>query len=143
MGHGEEKVTALIAFYLSAAFDTVDHGILLTTLNSNFGIDGRALEWIRNYLAPRDMKIKIGKSYSERKELTFSVLQGSCSGANFFNMYCSTISDVIDPYLSLTAFADDHAIVKEFNPNILAEEMQIRHLIITNLASIKSWMNSC
>ena len=88
------------------------------------------------------MRIKIGKSYSERKELTFSVLQGSCSGANFFNMYCSTISDVMKPNLSLIAFADDHAIVKEFNPNIMAEEMQIRNIIITNLASIKSWMNS-
>ena len=88
------------------------------------------------------MKIKIGKSYSERKELAFSVLQSSCSGANFFNMYCSTISDVTDPYLSLIAFADNHAIVKEFNPNILAEEMQITDIIITNLTSIKSWMNS-
>ena len=75
-----KNVTTLLALDLSAVFDTVDHGILLTTLNSNLGIDSTALEWIRNYLAPRDMKIKIGNSYSERKELTFSVLQGSCSG---------------------------------------------------------------
>ena len=53
-------------------------------------------------------------------------------------MYCSTISDVIDPNLNPIAFADDHAIVKEFNPNILAEEMQIRDILITNLASIKT-----
>ena len=137
-----KNVSALVTLDLSAVFDTVDHGILLTTLNSDFGIDGTALEWIRNYFALRDMKIKIGKSYSERKELTFFVLQGSCSSANFFNMYCSTISDVIDPTLSLIALVDDHEIVKEFNPNILEEEMQISNIIITNLASIKSWMNS-
>ena len=81
----ERKIeTDLIALDLSATFDTVDHRILLTKLNRNFGIDGMALEWIRNYLAPRDMKIKIGEAYSERKELTFSVLQGSFSGASFF-----------------------------------------------------------
>ena len=99
-------------------FDTVDHRIL--TLSRNLGIDGMALAWIRNYLAPRDMKIKIGEAYSERIELTFLVPQGSCSGTNFFNMYCSTISKVLDPNLGLIAFADDHAIVKEFNPNIQA-----------------------
>ena len=38
---------------------------IVTTLNSHFGIEGIALVWFKNYLAPRDMKIKIGKSYSE------------------------------------------------------------------------------
>ena len=101
------NITALIALDLSTAFDTVDHSVLLNTLNSNFGIDGIALEWYNNYLAPRDMKIEIGKSYSEKKELTFSLPHGSCPGANLFNMYSSTISKELDPSLSLIAFADD------------------------------------
>ena len=61
------NVTALIALDSSATFDTVDHSVLLTTLDSNFGINGIALEWLKNYLAPRGMKIKIRKSYSEKK----------------------------------------------------------------------------
>ena len=88
------------------------------------------------------MKIITGKSYSQRKELTFLVPQGSCSGANFFNMYCSTINEVINPTLGLIAFADDHAIVREFYPSILIEEMQIRDILNTNLANIKAWMIS-
>ena len=134
--------TVLIALDLSAAFDTTDHPILLKTLNYNFGIDGTALEWIRNYLAPRDMKIKIAKSHSQTKELTFFVLQGSCLGDNFFSMYFSTISEVINPNLGLMAFADDLAILREFNPKIMTEEMQIRDILITNLTNINSWMNS-
>ena len=102
----------MITFDLSAAFDTVDHKVLLTKHQNNVGINGMALEWFRNYLAPRDRTVKIGKSYSERKELNFSVPQGSCSGAYLFNMYCSTISKVVDPGLSLTAFAHDHAVKK-------------------------------
>ena len=111
-----KNVTALIALDQSAAFGTVNHPILSNTLNYNFSIDSTALEWIRYYLAPRDMKIKIGKSYSQRKELTFSVPQVSCSDANFFNMYCRTINEVINPYLGLLAFADDHAMVRGIQP---------------------------
>ena len=107
-----KNVTALIQHGLSTAFHTVDHSVLLTTHNSNFGINGMALELFKNYLAPRDMKIKIEKSYSEKKELTCSVPQGSCSGSNLFNMYCSTISKELDPSLSLIVFADDHVIIR-------------------------------
>ena len=57
-------------------------------------------------------------------------------------MYFRTISKVLDPNLGLIAFADNHAIVKEFNPNKQAEEIKIKDLLRTNLASIKSWMNS-
>ena len=119
----------------------VDHEILLSTLNHTYSIDGTA-EWVRNYLVSRDMKMRIGKSYSQQKELTFSVPQGSCSGTNFFNMYYSIISEVINPNVGIIVFADDHAIVKEYDPNILAEEMQTRHILITSLANVKSWLNS-
>ena len=126
-----KNVTALIALDISATFDTFDHRNLLTTLNRNFDIDGMALKWIRSYLAARDMKIKIREAYLERKELTFLVLEGSCLGANFFNMYCNTISKILDPNLGLIAFVNDHAIIKEFNPNKQAEEIKIIYLLRT------------
>ena len=109
-----KNVKFMIALNLSAAFDTVNYKVLLTftKLQNNFGINGMALEWFRNYVALRDVTVKIGKSYSKRKEVTFSVPQGSCSRAYLFNMYSSTISKVVDPGLSLIAFADGHAIKK-------------------------------
>ena len=86
-----------------------------------FGTSGIALEWFRNYLNNTDMKMKIGKTYSERKELSFSVPQGSCSGANLFNLYCDTIREVVYLSLNLLAHADDHAIIEEPDPNQATE----------------------
>ena len=137
-----KNVTVLITLDLSVTFDTVDHMVLLTTLQSNFGINGTAFDWFRSYLAPRNMKIKIGNTYSDEKELTFSISQGSCSGANLFNMYRSTISKEIDPSLDLNGFSDDHSIMKEFNPNLQVEESNNIVLLVNNLAKIKIWMNS-
>ena len=117
-----KNVTVMIVLKLSAAFDTVDHEVLLRNLQDNFGISGIALEWFGNYLNNRDMKVKIGKTYSERKELAFSGPQGSCSGTNLFNLYCGTIKEVADPSLNLLAYADDHAIIKEHGPNQATEE---------------------
>ena len=65
-----KNVTVLIALNLSAAFNTVDHSVLLSTLQANFRVHEIALEWFKNYLAPRDMKIKSGKTYSDKKELS-------------------------------------------------------------------------
>ena len=117
-----KNVTLLIALHLSVAFDTADHSVLLSTLQSNFRIHGTALDLLKNYLAPRNMKIIIGDTYSDKKDLTFSVPHGLCFGANLFNMYSSTISKVIDSSLNLNGFADDHSIMKILNSNLPVEE---------------------
>ena len=46
----EGSSTVLISLDLSAAFDTIDHTILLSRLQISFGISGLALAWVHSYL---------------------------------------------------------------------------------------------
>ena len=54
---------------LSAAFDTVDHDVLLHRLEHRFGILDSALSWVRSYLTNRTQRIVIGNGKSSRFDL--------------------------------------------------------------------------
>ena len=105
-----QSITSLTAIDLSAAFDTVDHDILLDILNHKFGIEDKALKWFDNYLRPRSFKVVIDGTYSEEQNLTVSIPQGSCAGANIFNLYCAPLEEVIPSNLHISGFTDDHSI---------------------------------
>ena len=56
--------TALVLLDLSAAFDTIDHETLLSSLSARFGFTGMALKWFRSYLQDRFQSVKIGSTLS-------------------------------------------------------------------------------
>ena len=60
----QQKVTILVLLDLSAAFDTVDHNILLHRLHNRFGISGTALDWFKDYLSNRRQRVSVNGSSS-------------------------------------------------------------------------------
>ena len=90
-----QEVTALVALDLSAAFDTVDHNLLLVILRSQFGIDGIPLAWIRSYLNKRSFQVQAGSTLSEPIDVPYAVPQGSLLGPVLFICYIATLENII------------------------------------------------
>ena len=65
----KQLVTVVVILDLSAAFDTVDHDLLLEVLESRFGIVGTARKWYTSYLKPRSFKVSIRSSTSQPRQL--------------------------------------------------------------------------
>ena len=68
-----QEAMQIVAIDLSAAFNMLDHDLLLSVLQKRAGINGNALNWCESYLRPRTCQFNVGKAYSTKKNLTFSV----------------------------------------------------------------------
>ena len=101
-------MVVLIMTDLSAAFDTLDHSILLERFSHSFGIRGDALRWIQSYLAGRSQCIAIDKTTSCDRKLTFGVPQGSVLGPKMYCMYTRPVGDIARRYnMEHYSYADD------------------------------------
>ncbi len=112
---------------LSAAFDTVDHKILLHTLEHEFGIIGSTLAWIKSYLSGRYQTVYINGASSTKRPLSCGVPQGSVLGPNLFKMYTLALTEIPKRHeIPYHFYADDGQLYivfdlpSENNPHILA-----------------------
>ena len=58
------KYTVLVTPDLSAAFDTINHIILLNRLHYLYGITGTAFKWFQSYIEQRNNQVCVGDSLS-------------------------------------------------------------------------------
>ena len=102
---------------LSAAFDTLDHAILLKSLH-DIGVRHTVLEWFKSYLDDRTFTVKIGQTMSARSEVRCGVPQGSVLGPMLFNVYCLPIGDTFAKHnVRYHIYADDTQLYVECPPN--------------------------
>ena len=137
-GMEAQEVTAPVALDLNAAYDTVDHELLLVILRSHFGIYGIPLTWIKSYLDKRSFQVEVGSTLSEPIDVPYAVQQGSLLGPVLFVCYIATLQNIIqDTSSSLLGYADDHTVHNSFLP---IDE----HLALENLSVVtdktRNWM---
>ena len=123
---------------LSAAFDTIDHNILLNLLQNDLGIRDKALHWFHSYLANRSQCVIIDDEQSTPLNLPYGVPQGSVLGPLLFCAYTSKLGHIIRKHdLNYHIYADDTQIYLTFNVNDAENAIQRLELCFLD---IRSWM---
>ena len=117
-----QEVTCLVILDLSAAFNTVDHKILLERLENYFGVNSIALQWIESYITNQSQRVVIGDmnttgAKSECISLKFGVPQGSVLGPILFTLYtCPLGQKLCTNQVQYHLYADDQQIYLSFKP---------------------------
>ena len=91
-----QKLTPLVAIDLSAAFDTVNHELILDIMEVCFRVRDSAKKWISLYLSNRNFEVKTNGKHSDVVEINFSVPQGSINGPIYFTCYSCTLGSCVD-----------------------------------------------
>ena len=136
----QQQVSCLCLLDLSAAFDTIDHTILLERLSSWFGISGTALNWIKSYLSSRSFYVKVKDSQSTVFQLFYGVPQGSVLGPLLFILYTTPLSTVITKSsVHHHLYADDTQLFISFSSS---EFLQNLSLLENAINEVCSWMSA-
>ena len=138
-----KKMVALVLLDLSAAFDTLDHNILLNRLSTRCGIKDDCLLWFKSYLSNRCQIVSINRINSEPKQLPFGVPQGSVLGPILFTIYTIPVGDIARKYnLGYHFYADDSQLYIYFDPKKTADMNLSIHNLEQCINEIRIWMKS-
>ena len=141
MNMDKQHATLLILLDLSAAFDTVDHQILLNRLRTEFGVSGKVLDWFASYLSNRSQKVTVDGVLSDRFGIDFGVPQGSCLGPLLFVIYSSKLFNIVSRHLpNVHAYADDTQLYLAFKPGNYANETAAVSSIQSCIRDLQNWM---
>ena len=126
------KVTGVVLLDLSAAFDLVDHQLLLEKLGI-YGVDRDFCQWICSYLSGRQQAVWIDHCFSPFLPSEVGVPQGSNLGPLFFLIFYNDLLFSLN--CELDAYADDSTISASG-----ANVEDISDALTENCSIVSTWM---
>ena len=99
------NVNAVVFLELKKAFDTADHGILLSKLKK-YGVTGTTFDLFQSYLFSREQRCFVNGSLSENFPLVCGLPQGTILGPPLFIIYINDLPNCLQ-YSRPRMYADD------------------------------------
>lgn len=119
LDEGGEVDTVFLDF--AKAFDTVPHQRCLAKLQG-YGMGGKVLEWIRQFLTGRRQRVTVSGSFSTWADVVSGVPQGSVLGPVLFVCYINDLPETITSFLYM--YADDTKVFRKVNCDSDREALQ-------------------
>ena len=136
----QDQVSLLALLDVSAAFDTVDHGILLERLSTSYGLSGMAYTWLESYITGREHIIHVGNRHTPPSKVLYGVPQGSVLGPVLYVLYTSDIARLVEALgLGAHLYADDTQLYGHCSH---ANSYELASRVLRAIDSIHEWMSS-
>ena len=134
------RVTLFALFNVSAAFDTVDHQILINRLSVSFGLSGLPLDWITSFLAGHSSCVALGTSRSPWALAPFGLPQGSVLAPLLYLLYTYDIGTRLSSYGVLSQLYADDTHAHLHCPSTAA--MGAAHTMHQAMGALADWISS-
>ena len=134
------KCTVFVSLDLSAAFDTINHNVLLNRLQYLYGITGTAFKWFQSYIEPRNNQVCVGDSLSQRWPVVSGVPQGSALSARLFTMYTYPLALIFNKHkVEYHSYAIDTQVYLHCDNNVSTLRHAV-HQLENCIFDICDWM---